>query len=147
VLLRFDPFRELDRLTEQVARAPQPLPMDAVRRGDDVVIAFDLPGVDPASIDLTVERNVLTVKAQRRSFKAEGDQVIAAERRLGPVARQLLLGDTLDGESVRADYTDGVLTLTIAAAETAKPRKVEVSTGGSSQAIEASASEPAADAA
>jgi HSP20 family protein len=147
VLLRFDPFRELDRLTEQVARAPQPLPMDAVRRGDDVVIAFDLPGVDPASIDLTVERNVLTVKAQRRSFKAEGDQVIAAERRLGAVARQLLLGDTLDGESVRADYTDGVLTLTIAAAETAKPRKVEVSTGGSSQAIEASASEPAADAA
>ena len=142
MLLRFDPFRELDRLTEQAGRAPQPLPMDAVRRGDDVLVAFDLPGVDPGSIDLTVERNVLTVKAQRRAFRAEGDQVIASERRLGAVARQLLLGDTLDGDSVRADYTDGVLTLTIAAAEAAKPRKVEVSTGASSAAIEASASEP-----
>ena len=137
MLLRFDPFRELDRLTEQAARAPQPLPMDAVRRGDDVLVAFDLPGVDPATIDLTVERNVLTVKAQRRAFRAEGDQVIAAERRLGAVARQLLLGDTLDGDSVRADYTDGVLTLTIAAAEAAKPRKVEVSTGAADPAIEA----------
>ena len=88
MLLRFDPFRELDRLTEQAARTPHPLPMDAVRRGDDVVVAFDLPGVDPDSIDLTVERNVLTVKAQRRSFRAEGDQVIAAERRLGAVARR-----------------------------------------------------------
>ena len=77
-----------------------------------------------------------------RAFRAEGDQVIASERRLGAVARQLLLGDTLDGDSVRADYTDGVLTLTIAAAEAAKPRKVEVSTGASSAAIEASASEP-----
>lgn len=141
MLLRFDPFRELDRLTEQVSRAPQPLPMDAVRRGDDVVVAFDLPGVDPSSIDLTVERNVLTVKAERRPFRSEGDQVIAAERRSGAVTRQLLLGDTLDGDSVRADYTDGVLTLTIAAAEAAKPRKVEVSTGGSSPAIEASAAE------
>jgi HSP20 family protein len=145
VLLRFDPFRELDRLTEQATRAPQPLPMDAVRRGDDVIVAFDLPGVEPASIDLTVERNVLTVRATRRPLKAEGDQVIAAERRSGAVARQLLLGDTLDGDSVRADYADGVLTLTIAAAEAAKPRKVEVSTAqpgpSAPEAIEATAAE------
>lgn len=143
MLLRFDPFRELDRLTEQVSRTPSPLPMDAVRRGDQVVIAFDLPGVDPQSIDLTVERNVLTVKAERAPFRTDGDQVIAAERRAGSVARQLLLGDTLDGDSVEADYTNGVLTLTVSAAESAKPRKVEVGTGGAPAAIESSASEAA----
>lgn len=144
MLLRFDPFRELDRLSEQVARTPHPLPMDAVRRGDDVVVAFDLPGVDPASIDLTVERNVLTVKAERAGFRREGDQVIALERRAGTVSRSLLLGDTLDGDSVTADYTDGVLTLTIAAAEAAKPRKVAVGTGGAQPAIEATAAHDAA---
>ena len=146
MLLRFDPFRELDRLADQAVRpsAPTlPLPMDAVRRGDDVVIGFDLPGVDPASIDLTVERNVLTVKAERKAFRSEGDQVIAAERRHGSVSRQLLLGDTLDGESVRGDYTDGVLTVTVAAAEAAKPRKVEVSTGAERTPIEAQASDAA----
>lgn len=143
MLLRFDPFRELDRLTEQVARAPQPLPMDAVKRGDEVLVAFDLPGVDPDSIDLTVERNVLTVRAERAPFRHEGDTLIAAERRTGAVARQLLLGDTLDGNSIRADYTDGVLTLHVAAAEEAKPRKVSVSSGGDKTAIEASASDAA----
>lgn len=146
MLLRFDPFRELDRLTEQVARTPQPLPMDAVRRGDDVVVAFDLPGVDPSSIDLTVERNVLTVKAQRAALRTEGDQVIASERRAGAVARQLLLGETLDGDSIKADYTHGVLTLTIAGAEAAKPRKVAISSGDADAgAIEASAAEAPSD--
>ena len=148
MLLRFDPFRELDRIAEQATRAPHPLLMDAVRRGDDVLVAFDLPGVDPATIDLTVERNVLTVKAERRPLRADGDQVIASERRSGSVSRQLLLGDTLRGDAVEADYTDGVLTVRIPAAEAAKPRKVEVTTGGSPAAIEANASDAAvADAA
>jgi HSP20 family protein len=146
MLLRFDPFRELDRVAEQAwGRSSQnhPLAMDAVRRGDSVVIAFDFPGVDPSAIDLTVERNVLTVRADRKGLAGEGDQVIASERRAGSVTRQLLLGDTLDTDAIQADYTNGVLTLTIPAAEEAKPKKVAVTSGSDSSqvAIEGSASE------
>jgi HSP20 family protein len=143
MLLRFDPFRELDRVTEQVLpRAGSVLPMDAVRRGHNVVLAFDLPGVDPASIDLTVERDTLTVSAERPALRHEGDEVIASERRFGTYSRRLLLGEALDTGKVEASYDQGVLTITIPTAEQAKPRKVNV--GISSQKaeeIEANATE------
>ena len=145
MLLQFDPFREIDRVADQAfARSAAPtMPMDAVRRGDTVLVYLDLPGVDPASVDLEVERNVLTVKAERRWARAEGDQVLANERRQGSFLRRLLLGDTLDGERVEADYRDGVLAITIPVAETAKPRKVAVGTSESPSAIEAEASDVA----
>lgn len=139
MLLRWDPFRELDRTFEEVTRGVAPaLPFDAVRRGDNVIVTVDLPGVAPDAIDLTVERNVLTVRAERHPEVREGDEVLASERRVGTFTRQLFLGENLDTSTISADHRDGVLTVTIAVAETAKPRKVEV--GGEStrpQAIEA----------
>ena len=143
VLLRFDPFRELDRIveqtTEQYRRAG--MPMDAYRHGDTFVIHFDLPGVDPASINLEVERNVLTVEAERSWRPVEGDDVAAAERRHGQFRRQLLVGDSLDTEKMHASYEHGVLTVTIPIAEKSKPRKIAVTTGSTGpEAIEASAS-------
>jgi HSP20 family protein len=141
MLLRFDPFRELDRMTDEVAgRAERAVPMDAVRRGDQVVVWFDLPGVDPASIDLEAERNVLTLSAQRRTLAQDGDAVLARERRQGTFRRQLFLGDTLDPGRVEASYHDGVLTLSIPVAETAKPRKVSIEgVEAQAEAIEAEA--------
>jgi HSP20 family protein len=133
MLLRFDPFREFDRLTEQFAstasRAPRPFPMDAYRRGDRFIVEFDLPGVEPASIELTVEQNVLTVRAERRFEPQQGDELVVAERPQGTYARQVFLSDTLDAENVQANCQLGVLTLTIPVAETAKPRHVPVSGG------------------
>ena len=144
MLLRWDPFRELDRLTEQTFRGvPQmaALPMDAYKQGESFVIHFDLPGADPESIELTVEKNVLTVKAQRTWERTEGDEVIVAERRHGSFQRQLFLGETLDTDHVDARYNDGVLTVTIPLAEKAKARKVDISLGsGQPKAVEASAS-------
>lgn len=142
MLLRFDPFRELDRMTEEaVGRSERAVPMDAVRRDDHVVVWFDLPGVDPSSIDLEAERNVLTLSAQRRSLAQEGDTVLARERRQGTFRRQLFLGDTLDPARVEASYHDGVLSLTVPVAETAKPRKVDIEGVESNpEAIEANAS-------
>jgi HSP20 family protein len=131
MLMRFDPFRDVDRLFEQAltqARRPS-MPMDAYRHGETFVIHFDLPGVDPASIDVQVERNVLEVKAQRTWRPVEGDDVIAAERTHGDFTRQLFLGDGLDAERVHASYENGVLTLTIPLAERAKARKVEIQHG------------------
>ena len=131
MLMRFDPFRELDRMTSQMWReASRPTaPMDAYRHGDAFVVHIDLPGVDPEAIDLTVEKNVLTVSAARSRQFAEGDEVLVAERPLGEFRRQLFLGEQLDTENIRAEYDNGVLTLTLSVAEQAKPRKVEVSTG------------------
>jgi len=146
MLLQFDPFREIDRAADQAfARNSAPaMPMDAVRRGETVHVFLDLPGVDPASIDLEVERNVLTVKAERRWAREDGDQILASERRQGAFLRRLLLGDTLDGERVQADYRDGVLAISIPVAEAAKPRKVAVGTAPDTAAIEADASDTAA---
>lgn len=130
MLLRFDPFRDFDRVAEP--RLPRPsalMPMDAYRRGNHVVAHIDLPGVAPGDVDVTVERNVLTVKASRSADRAEGDEVIVGERSHGELTRQLFLGETLDASRVEADVSDGVLTLRIPVAETAKPRKVEVGTG------------------
>jgi HSP20 family protein len=137
MLLRYDPFRELDRFAERTRTAAPAIPMDAVRRGEQVYIAFDLPGVDPDSVDLEVERNVLTLRAERRFDQQEGDEVLAGERRQGRFSRQVFLGDTLDTSRVSADYHDGVLEVTIPMAEQAKARKVEI---GAS----ANGSEPAA---
>ncbi|HVL83153.1 MAG TPA: Hsp20/alpha crystallin family protein [Pseudonocardia sp.] len=134
MLMRTDPFRELDRLTQQVFAntpgtwsRPTAMPMDAYRAGDQFVVAFDLPGVSPDAIELDVERNVLTVKAERRPV-ATGEHVEmqVAERPLGVFSRQLFLGDTLDTEHIDAAYDAGVLTLRIPIAEKAKPRKISI---------------------
>lgn len=140
MLMRTDPFGELDRLSRQlfgsVAR-PAGMPMDAYRDGDTFVVHFDLPGVDPGSVDVEVERNVLTVTAERKGG-LEGRDVLVAERPQGTFSRQLFLGDTLDADHIQADYTAGVLTLRIPVAEQAKPRKVAIEAGeGKRQAISA----------
>ncbi len=135
MLMRFDPFRELDRLSQELLgngprRSGGGMPMDAYRSGETFYVHFDLPGVDPSSIDLTVEKNVLTVRAERQiDWGGEGVEVLVAERPQGTYSRQLFLGDTLDAERVSASYEHGVLTLTIPVAEAAKPRRVEVSAG------------------
>ena len=118
------------------ARAPRGFPMDAYRRGDRFIVEFDLPGVEPASIELTVEQNVLSVRAERRFEPRECDEVIVAERPQGTYARQVFLGDALDSERVQANCRHGVLTLTIPVAEAAKPRRVPVGGGQDAQTIE-----------
>jgi len=129
VLMRTDPFRELDRLAQQVwgtAARPTLMAMDAWRAGDEFVVEFDLPGVDPDAVDVDIERNVLTVRAERPALNGDRE-VLAAERPRGVFSRQLILGDNLDTENVAADYSAGVLTLRIPVAEQAKPRKVMIS--------------------
>ena len=135
-----DPFRDFDRLTQQLlgtTNRPAVMPMDAWREGDSFVIEFDLPGVSAESIDLDVERNVLTVRAER--VARNGDwEMLASERPRGAFSRQLVLGDNLDLERIDAAYDGGVLRLTVPVAERAKPRKIEVTTSGSDRtAIEA----------
>jgi HSP20 family protein len=141
MLMRFDPFREVDRFAEQVdqalRRTASSVPMDAVRHGDQVFINFDLPGVDPDSIDLTVERDVLTLKASRRFERNEGDEVLANERPQGTYTRRVLLGDSLDTSRLEAAYDHGVLSITIPVAEQAQPRKISVGGAHSRTAIEA----------
>ncbi|WP_431905453.1 Hsp20/alpha crystallin family protein [Amycolatopsis thermoflava] len=145
MLMRTDPFRELDRLAQQVFgqgsgtwSRPAVIPMDAYRAGDEFVVVFDLPGVNPDAIELDVERNVLTVKAERRP-SAAGDNVEmqVAERPLGVFSRQLFLGDTLDTDHIKATYESGVLTLRIPVAEAAKPRKIAIESGESRKEITA----------
>ncbi|MFC9219661.1 Hsp20/alpha crystallin family protein [Streptomyces hygroscopicus] len=138
MLMRTDPFRELDRLTQQLLGTPAhpaAMPMDAFRAGDTFVVELDLPGVDPETIDLDVERNVLTVKAERRPSADEGAEVMVAERPTGSFSRQLFLGETLDSERIDASYDAGVLRLTIPVAEEAKPRKIAISGGSSRKQI------------
>ena len=140
MLMRFDPFRELDRLTQAPWGNSRPvMPMDAYRRGDRFYVHFDLPGVDPASIDLTVEKNVLTVTAERHFSRQEGDEITVAERPQGRFNRQLFLGESLDPDRIQANYDQGVLTLHIPVAERAKPRKVEIS-AGTPEAVEVTTS-------
>ncbi|WP_333771930.1 Hsp20/alpha crystallin family protein [Streptomyces sp. IBSBF 2435] len=132
MLMRTDPFRELDRLTEQLLRPgtwsrPAGMPMDAYRDGEEYVVSFDLPGVSPEAIDIDVERNMLTVKAERRpAAHGDGVQMDVSERPLGVFSRRILLADALDTEHIRADYEAGVLTLRIPVAERAKARKIAV---------------------
>ncbi len=142
MLMRTDPFRELDRLTQQFFgqtgtwSRPAVMPMDAYRSGEEFVVHFDLPGVDPSSIDLNVERNVLTVKAERTGGPGDDVEWQVAERPRGVYSRQLFLGDTLDTDSINAHYDAGVLTLRIPVAEAAKPRKIEITAGGGAKQIE-----------
>jgi len=142
MLMHTDPFRELDRLTQQVfgtngtLARPSVMPMDAWREGDDFYVEFDLPGVDQDSIDLDVERNVVTVKAERPP-RASDVELLAAERPRGIFSRQLILGDNLDTEHISASYDAGVLTLQIPVAERAKPRKISISKAEDRQAINA----------
>ena len=131
MLMRFDPFREADRLSQQLwngGRSPM-MPMDAYRQGDEFVIQMDLPGVDPGSIDLTVEKNVLTVSATREWKRPEGDQVVVSERPQGTFSRQLFLGESLDSDRIAAKYDNGVLAITVPIAQAAKPRKVQIAAG------------------
>ena len=139
MLVRFDPFRELDRMFDTASRTPRQMPMDVVRRGEHVVVRFDLPGFASDSIDLTVERGQLTVTAERTHAREEGEEWLVNERPAGRYTRQLLLGDNLDTEAIEASFHDGVLEVTIPVAEQAKPRKVAINGGnGSAEAIEAS---------
>jgi HSP20 family protein len=140
-LMRFDPFRDFDRLAEQMmfgsGRAgPRSFPMDAYRRGDQFFVHLDLPGIDPDSIDLTAENNVLTVSAERRFEPEDVDQVLIRERPQGEFTRQLLLGENLDVDNIEASYENGVLTLAIPVAEKAKPRRISVGSSGRQQIIE-----------
>jgi HSP20 family protein len=135
MLMRFDPFRDLDRVTQQLAAPRQWMPMDAYRKDDHVYVHFDLPGVDPDSIELTVERNSLHVSAERNWYYGDTVDVLASERPQGKVSRQLLLGENLDLDRLEANYDRGVLTLAIPVSESAKPRKVQVGTSESKRAI------------
>jgi HSP20 family protein len=145
MLMRTDPFRDLDRIAGQLLGTtaagtwsrPNPMPLDAWREGEEFVVCFDLPGVSLDAIDIDIERNVLTVKAERRPTAPGEAKVEISERSLGAFSRQLFLGDTLDSENIKADYDAGVLTLRIPVAEKAKPRKVEITTGGAKKAINA----------
>lgn len=126
--MRFDPFRDLDRVSQELLGAARTsMPMDAYRQGDAFTVAFDLPGVDPSSIEVTVEQNVLTVRAERSWRPAEGVEVVSQERPQGRFSRQLFLGESLDTDRIAANYDRGVLTLTIPVAERAKPRRVQIS--------------------
>ncbi|WP_139006147.1 Hsp20/alpha crystallin family protein [Arthrobacter crystallopoietes] len=140
MLMRTDPFRELDRLTQQVfgtQTRPVAMPMDAWREGDEFIVELDLPGVDPSTIELDVERNVLTVAAERKSRLDDDKEVVAAERPIGTFSRQLILGDTLDMDKVTANYDAGVLALRIPIREQAKPRKIEIQSSDTQQQINA----------
>ena len=141
MLMRTDPFRELDRLTQQLFgnttgtwSRPSAMPMDAYRAGNQFVVSLDLPGVAPEAIELDVERNVLTVRAERRPTEPGDDvELQVAERPSGVFSRQLFLGDTLDTDHIAAEYEAGVLTLHIPIAEKAKPRRISIGTGDSEQ--------------
>ena len=135
MLMRTDPFREFDRLAQQVLGAgtttrPAVMPMDAWREGDTFVIEFDLPGVQPETLDIDVERNVLTVRAERPRRNGDWEQ-LASERPTGLFSRQLVLGDNLDLDRLEAAYDSGVLRLRVPVAEKAKPRKIEVTSSSS----------------
>ena len=139
VLMRTDPFRELDRWTQQVlgtAARPAVMPMDAWREGDSFIVEFDLPGVKADSLYLDVERNVLTVRAERPDVD-QAREMVTAERPRGVFSRQLFLGENLDTDRIEAGYRGGVLRLTIPFAEKAKPRRIEISHNGQETSINA----------
>jgi len=131
-VMRFDPFRDFDRLTQQMfgeggrRYGPQSFPMDAYRRGDRFYIHLDLPGIDPDSIDVTCERNVVTIRAERRFQGQEDDEVLVSERPQGSFSRQFYVSEALDTDAIDASYDQGVVTLEIPVAEQAKPRRIEV---------------------
>jgi HSP20 family protein len=141
MLMRTDPFRELDRLAQQVfgqqgtRSRPTAVPMDAYRSGDEFVVHFDLPGVEPSEIELNVERNVLTVQAERRPAVADAAETVVAERPAGVFSRQLFLDATLDTDKIAASYDAGVLTLRIPVTAQAQPRKIDIAGGTGNQQL------------
>ena len=138
MLMRTDPFRDIDRVFEQLAGTasrPAVMHIDAERDGDWFNVHFDLPGVDPDSIDLTVERNVLSVRAQRQRPQKDDVETVIAERPMGVFSRQLFLGDTLDTDKLEASYEAGVLTLRIPVSEKAKPRRINIESSGDRKEI------------
>jgi HSP20 family protein len=142
-VLRFDPFRDFDRMTEQLlgvpsgtARAPRFMPMDLYRSGDHYVLHADLPGIDPGSVDVNVENNTLTIKAERSERTEDGVQWISSERFTGTYLRQIALGDGIDAEKITATYANGVLTVTLPVAERAKPRKVAIKVDDAATPVE-----------
>ncbi|HEV7166356.1 MAG TPA: HSP20 family small heat-shock protein [Micrococcaceae bacterium] len=140
MLMRTDPFREFDRLAQQMlgtTARPAAMPMDAWQEEHEFVVAFDLPGVSVDSVDLDVERNVLTVRAERKPSAGDDTEMLASERPRGVFSRQLILGDTLEADNIKASYDAGVLTLRIPVAEKAKPRKIEIQSGKQHQEISA----------
>lgn len=128
MLMRFDPFADVDRLTRQVWGSGRTnyMPADGYRKGDRFYLHIDLPGVDPESIDMTVEKNTLSVTAERRWQLDQDDQVLINERPTGSFTRQFFLGESLDTDNIEAGYDHGVLTVMIPIAETAKARKIEI---------------------
>lgn len=142
-MLGFEPlFRDLDRLTQQLwgntvgtATRPAVMPMDVWREGDTFLVELDLPGINPDSIDVAVDQGVLIVRAERPYAGDEGHDWVTAERPHGVFSRQLFLGDQLDTDHIGADYTDGVLRLTVPVAEAAKPRKIAITAGVEQKAI------------
>lgn len=147
-MLRFDPIRDIDRLTEQLlgtpagsSRVPRFMPMDLYRSGDHYVLHADLPGIDPGSIDVHVDAGVLTVRAQRSPRPEDAGEWIASERFTGTFQRQVSLGDNLDTEQIGATYSNGVLTVTLPVAEKAKPRRITVeAVGDDARTIESGSS-------
>jgi len=140
VLLNYDPFdafRSLDRLTGGRGQAGTGMPMDVYRAEEHFVASFDVPGVDPGSIDVSVDGNTLTVQAERTAPQDASDWVVA-ERPRGRYSRQLSLGRDLDVENLHASYVDGVLTLTIPVVERAKPRQIAVERSDAPASIEGS---------
>ena len=135
----YDPFREFEQMTQQLlsgGRSPRSFPMDAYRRGDDFFVHLDLPGVDPNSIDITVEGGTLTITADRAFNQHEDDEIIVSERPQGRFTRELRVGRSVDADSIEASYDGGVLTLRLPVAPEAKPRRVEVRPGGGQKRIE-----------
>lgn len=140
MLMRTDPFRDLDRLTEQMTGTfsrPASMPMDAYRHDHEFVVQVDLPGIDPDAIDVTVEKNVLSIHAERRAPAPDQAERVVGERRYGTFSRQLFLGDSLDADKLQANYANGVLTLTIPVAEAAKPRRIAVNSSNEPREIKA----------
>ncbi|WP_117209239.1 Hsp20/alpha crystallin family protein [Allorhizocola rhizosphaerae] len=139
MLLRFDPFRDFDRLTNEVfgaARTPALMPMDCLRTAEQVIVRFDLPGMDADSLEVTAENQTLTVKAERTRKDPEGVTYLVSERPSGSYSRQLVLGDGLNTDDIKAEYRDGVLTLKIPVAERAKTRRIEITRGAGQGAID-----------
>jgi len=136
--MNFDPFRELDRLAGSLLdnRGPRVMPMDLYRDGDHYVLSADLPGIDPGSVDIDVDGQLLTIRAERTLASGEGVQWIARERQSGSFLRQLSLGQGIDTDQIAASYENGVLSVTIPVSEKAKPRKIEVATSGGSLTLE-----------
>ena len=141
MLMRFDPFRDMERLVQTPWMPRNAVPLDVYRRGEEFLVRVDLPGIDPGSIDLQIEKNVLTLHAERSWVPSDGDEVLVNERPQGTFTRRLFLGDGLDADRISAQYESGVLTIVVPVAESAKPRKVEIGVGASGNVIDAPATE------